>query len=171
MGGRPSKPTNLIEFEKKSHRTKAEIEHRKENEKAMYTGFGFKESDSVKKDIIAHKTFLFLKKLYNKIEFIDGLDEFIINRYCVLISECNQIETIISDIQKAIEQCEEVEPRLSLYGSYIKANAQLYKHREMSLKLEDRLLLNPASRIRAVPKTPPKKEESKMGGFVKNLRG
>jgi hypothetical protein len=48
----------------------------------------------------------------------------------------------------------------------------LHKTREMILKLEDRLFLNPVSRIKAIPKKPPEEEkESPMAQFLKRRAG
>ena len=53
-------------------------------EKSLYTGMDFRESPAIKLDPIAHKEFLRLRKLYKQIQYVDGLDEQIINRYCKL---------------------------------------------------------------------------------------
>jgi len=148
MAGRPSKPVQLIKLEGKSHRTKAELEHREKMEKALYTGTTFRESPAVKADPVAHKEFLRLKKLYKNIQFVDGLDEQMINRYCLLISQ----------EQKLMESGDDF--------------VALHKTREMILKLEDRLFLNPVSRIKAIPKKPPEEEkESPMAQFLKRRAG
>jgi hypothetical protein len=116
-------------------------------EKALYTGTTFKESPAVKADPVAHKEFLRLKKLYKNIEFVDGLDEQMINRYCLLISQ---------------------EQKLMESDDFL----ALHKTREMILKLEDRLFLNPVSRIKAIPKKPPEEEkESPMAQFLKRRAG
>jgi len=147
MAGRPSKPVQLLKIEGKSHRTKKELEHREKMEKALYTGTTFKESPAVKADPVAHKEFLRLKKLYKNIEFVDGLDEQMINRYCLLISQ---------------------EQKLMESDDFL----ALHKTREMILKLEDRLFLNPVSRIKAIPKKPPEEEkESPMAQFLKRRAG
>jgi phage terminase small subunit len=154
MAGRGSKPVQLIKLEGKSHRTKKELEHREQVEKSLYSGFSFKESPAVKSDPFAHKEFLRLKKLYKKIEYVEGLDEGIINRYCLIVSE---VETL----QNLIRKTDDVEAVISL-------DKQINKKRDMLLKLEDRLFLNPTARIRAIPKTPPEKEKkSAMGEFLK----
>jgi hypothetical protein len=148
MAGRPSKPVQLIKLEgNKDRRTKAELEFREKAERALYTGTTFKESPAVKADPVAHKEFLRLKKLYKNIQFVDGLDEQMINRYCLLISQ---------------------EQKLMESDDFL----ALHKTREMILKLEDRLFLNPVSRIKAIPKKPPEEEkESPMAQFLKRRAG
>ena len=146
MAGRPSKPVQLLKIEGKSHRTKKELEHREKAEKSLYTGTTFKESPAVRADPVAHREFLRLKKLYKNIQFVDGLDEQMINRYCLLISQ---------------------EQKLMESDDFL----ALHKTREMILKLEDRLFLNPTARIKAIPKKPPEeKKESPMAQFL-NRRG
>ncbi len=154
MAGRPSKPVQLIKLEGKSHRTKAELEHREKMEKALYTGMDFKESPAVKLDPVAHKEFLRLKKLYKQIEYVDGLDEQIINRYCKLVSQEQSIQEMISD-------AESNETKLELFK-------EINKTRDMLLKLEDQLFLNPTARVKSIPKTPSDdKKESPMAEFLK----
>jgi len=151
MPGRPSKPVQLIKLEgNKDRRTKAELEFREKMEQSLYTGTTFRESPAVKADPTAHKEFLRLKKLYKNIQFIDGLDEQLINRYCLLISQ----------EQRMVERNDPDE------------FVALHKTRELILKLEDRLFLNPVSRIRAIPKKPPEEEkESPMAKFLSRRVG
>jgi phage terminase small subunit len=155
MAGRPSKPVQLIKLEgNKDHRTKKELDFREKAEKALYTGTKFKESPAVKSDPVAHKEFLRLKKLYKDIEYIDGLDEQIINRYCLLVSQEHQLNEMIRN-------AESNEEKIGLFQ-------EVNKTRVMLLKLEDRLFLNPTARVKAIPKQPPdEKKESPMAEFLK----
>jgi len=147
MAGRRSKSTQLIRLEGKSHRTKAELEHREKAEKALYTGISFKESAAVKADPIAHREFLRLKKLYKNINYVDGLDEQLINRYCLLVSQEN-----------LLREANEFD--------------KLDKTRNMMLRLEKELYLTPAGRMRAIPKTPPdeSKEVDPMAALLASRR-
>lgn len=158
MAGRPSKPTQLIKLEGKSHRTKKELEHREKVEQALYTGIKFKESPAVKADPVAHKEFLRLKRLYKHIEYVDGLDQQIINRYCSLVSQ-------EQSIQEMINASDSNEEKIELFK-------QINKTRDAMLKLEDRLYLNPTARVKSIPKKPPeKKEESPMKQFINKRAG
>ena len=68
-----------------------------------------------------------------------------------------------------LDAVEEVSDRLKVYDLIHKANVALSKNKEMLIKLEDRLFLNPVARIRAVPKTPPKEEKpTGMAAFLAN---
>jgi phage terminase small subunit len=153
MAGRGSKPVQLIKLEGKSHRTKKELDHREKAEKSLYTGTSFKESPAVKSDPIAHKEFLRLKKLYKKIQYVDGLDEGIINRLCELVSRKHSIQLMIESAENNIE-------KLELFKEIRKVEADIRKD-------EDRLFLNPTARVKAIPKTPEEEnKKSKMSSFL-----
>ncbi len=172
MAGRPSKPVQLIKLEgNKDRRTKAELEYREKFEKSLYTGTTFKESPAVKEDPVAHKEFLRLKRLYKNIQYVDGLDEQIINRYCLMVSQESALTDAIADLKDSLKDCESVEERMLVYDNMAKLSTKLEKVRDMLLKLEDRLFLNPTARIKAIPKKPPEeKKESPMAQFL-NRRG
>lgn len=172
MAGRPSKPVQLIKLEGKSHRTKEELKHREKAEKSLYTGTTFKESPAVKADPIAHREFLRLKKLYKSIQYVDGLDEQIINRYCMLISQEQALAKMTERMRQDIDEVLEVEDRLRIYEAVAGVTDKVMKTRDMLLKLEDRLFLNPTARIKAIPKSPPEeKKESAMAQFLNRRAG
>ena len=160
MAGRTSKPTELILLEGKSHRTKAEIEYRKQAEETLYTGENFKETKQVKNNKVAHTEFLRLKRLYSKISFVDALDEQVINRYCLEISNQFRLEELLDKLEDKLDDAD-IEPKhlISLAKSISSILSNINKSKELLLKYEDRLFLNPAGRMRSIPKTPPKKEE------------
>lgn len=81
--GRGAKATEALS----GHRTKAELEARKQNESAMLTGCRCFERDSVKNNPVAHKEYQRLTKLLAKIGKNDALYGSAINRYCELYSE------------------------------------------------------------------------------------
>jgi phage terminase small subunit len=174
MPGRPSKPVQLIKLEgNKDRRTKAELEHREKFEKSLYTGTNFKESPEVKADPIAHKEFLRLKKLYKHIQYVDGLDEQIINRYCIMISQERSLQTTIKKLNEDIENADDFETRSELYKLLASLTTKLNQTRDMILKLEDRLFLNPTARVKAIPKKPPEDDAKKspMAEFLKRRAG
>lgn len=161
MAGRGSKPVQLIQLEGKSHRTKKELVHREKAEKSLYTGTNFKELPAVKSDPVAHKEFLKLKKLYKNIQYVDGLDEQIINRYCLLVSQENSLQEIIS-VKKGEA---EIDDLIEWYKA-------INKTRDSILKLEDRLFLNPTARVKAIPKTPSEdNKKSPMTDFLSRRAG
>lgn len=174
MPGRPSKPVQLIKLEgNKDRRTKAELEYRENFEKSLYTGTNFKESPEVKADPIAHKEFLRLKKLYKHIQYVDGLDEQIINRYCTMISQERSLQDTIKKLNEDIENADDFKTRSELYKLLSSLTTKLNQTRDMILKLEDRLFLNPTARVKAIPKKPPEDDAKKspMSEFLKRRVG
>jgi len=173
MAGRPSKPVQLIKLEgNKDHRTKAELEHREKAEKSLYTGTTFKESPAVKADPVAHREFLRLKKLYKSIQYVDGLDEQIINRYCMLISQEQALAKMMERMRQDIGEVEDVQDRLRIYESIAGVTDKTMKTREMLLKIEDRLFLNPTGRIKSIPKQPAEEpKQSAMAQFMQRRAG
>ena len=172
MAGRPSKPVQLIQLEGKSHRTKAELEHREKFEKTLYTGTTFRESPAVKSDPIAHKEFLRLKKLFKQIQYVDGLDEQIINRYCLMIAQEINLQALIEKMEDDVDNIEDPLDRFEAYKNINSMMTKVNQTRDMLLKLEDRLFLNPAARIKSIPKTPQEdKKESPMAAFLKQRAG
>lgn len=169
MAGRPSKPTELILYEGKSHRTKAEIGQRKQAEQSLYTGESFKESKAVKDNKTAHSEFIRLKRLYSKITYIDALDQQVINRYCLEISNQERLTSLLEKMESRIDEDDGIDTKdlIQLYKSISGVLTNIAKSKEMLLKYEDRLFLNPATRVRSIPKTPEKpKEQSGMAKFM-----
>jgi phage terminase small subunit len=165
MGGRPSKPTALIIAEGKSHRTKAELTVRETAEKSLYTGEPFREQQQVKDNAIAHAEFLRLKKLYKKISYVDALDQNIINRYCLEFAAIYDFQSHIERLKADLEMIENTAERIQLYEMIGKTYDRMNRSKAMLLKYEDRLLLTPTGRMRAIPKTPPP-DESEDSGFA-----
>ena len=163
-----SKSTELLLLEGKSHLTKAEIAYRQSVEKYLSTKDNmFFEQPRVKADKIAHQEFMRLRRLYGKIEFVESLDQQIINRYCLEVSSTQQLQDVLARLSIDLDVAAAMEDRLRIYDLIHKVNVAMSKNKEMLLKLEDRLFLNPAARLKAVPKTPPKEEkQSGMAGFM-----
>jgi len=159
-------------LENKSHRTKAEIKYRKQAEQALYTGEHFKELPQVKNNKIAHAEFLRLKRLYEKISYVDALDQQIINRYCLEVANTYAIQQLLDKLENDLEEAEEFNDRLKLYEAINKTMSAGDKSKALLLKYEDRLFLNPTTRIKSIPKTPEKKEEkSGMAAYREKRAG
>lgn len=154
---RPSKPVSI----NKKRLTKAEKEFRLEQESKLKTGNKLIAYDDVKNDKIAYKEFLRLRKMFVKLDFIDSLDEQIINRYCKEISRKNNIEVMLQKMQNKLN--EDSFMTNTQYSDICKSidslNKTITNINNMLLKYEDRLFLNPFSRMKAVPKTPPKESK------------
>ncbi|WP_158738636.1 P27 family phage terminase small subunit [Alteribacillus sp. YIM 98480] len=172
MAGRNSKPTQLIKLEgNKDRRTKAELEHREKAEKALYTGTTFREDPVTKEDPVAHKEFLRLRKLYKKIEFVDGLDQATINRYCQLKSQEHMLHDLYVGIKEHMETMPNIQKKMTMYDELKEVLSKQNQVRDKLLKLEDRLFLNPVARMRSIPKQPEeKKEKSPMANFLERKK-
>ena len=84
---RPSKPVAVLESEKKSHRTKAELEQREKGEAALLSGKRCFERECVRANPVAHKEYQRLIKLMRAIGKDDALYAPEYNRYSELFSE------------------------------------------------------------------------------------
>jgi phage terminase small subunit len=159
MAGRHAKPIELHLQQGGKHLTKSEIETRQAQEQKLKSGVSkYRPSDKVMQSPIAISMFKKLKKLYKDIDYIEKLDENIINRYCLLTAEADEIETRIVNLNGLINKCENDTDRIGYYKIISSSEITLNKINDMILKLEDRLFLNPVSRIKNVPKKPEQKE-------------
>lgn len=159
-----AKPTNLLRLEGRGHRTKAELEYRERGEQALAVEGEILESAQVREDKDAHREFLRLKRLYAGIEFVGPLDQQALNMYCLEVADVGRAREELARLRGEQRQADTREERETLGSEIRRASVALYKSKELLLKYEDRLFLNPAARIRAVPKTPPKEE--KTGGIA-----
>lgn len=168
MGGRPAKPVQLHLLNgNKRHLTKEEIAARQRQEAKTRSGIKiYKPSSQVENDPAALAMFKKLKKLYKSIEFVEGLDENIINRYCLLHSEYVQIRDVRQGLSAKYEELDAIEEKLRLSEHLSELDKRLDKKMDLLLKLEDRLFLNPTARVKNVPKKePPKVDPLANKGF------
>lgn len=183
MAGRPSKPASVLESEKKSHRTKAELDARKKAEAELLTGEEMQEFPEVKANAIAHKEFVRLKKLLAKIGKSDALHEGIINRYSLLRAECVDLEkkrdsfadslaelkTEYTDGDSGLEASEYYGLVLKMQNNFIALDKQVQSKRGMMLNIEKENLLTIASALRSVPKSPTdNKQDDPMAELLKS---
>jgi len=169
LGGRPSKPTSLILLEGKSHRTKAEIAKRKEAEKALVTGHPMKEWPATKQDPVAHLHWIRMSKLYRAIGKNDALVEATMNRYCMLLSECESAEKEdqrlhglaekLEDCQNEMEFADYIKLATEINKSIAKNQSTLQNKRKMLLGIEKENIMTLAAQMRSIPKQPDKNEK------------
>ena len=168
MAGRPPKPFTVLSSEGKSHRTKAELAQRKNEEQALLTGQKLKESREVKENPVAHKEFRRVIKLLETIKKNDAIYEQSINRYCLMIAECAEINEKREEMWKNIKILEEHQSEfedvkqyfdllISLQKNALALDKQLQSKRSMLLSLEKENAMTIASALRSIPKTPEKK--------------
>lgn len=173
---RPPKPFSVIVGEKKSHRTKAELEQRKKAEEELLTGVPLRVRPEVKNNPIALKEFNRLNKLLKKIGKNDAIYEVIINRYCIIFAECydfeNKRESFYQDLEELTddknaivfhenEDGKEVgEVSISSYykmkhnmqKSIIDLDKQVQAKRKMLMDIEKENLMTIAAALRNIPK-------------------
>ncbi len=98
MPTRP-KAAAILESEKKSHRTKAEMDQKKNAEKELVTGRPLRERPEVAANKIAHAEFLRVNKLLKLVGKNDAIIETVINRYCLLQAECAEYQDMIASFR------------------------------------------------------------------------
>lgn len=161
--GRPPKPVSVIEAEGKSHRTKAELEHRKKAEASLMTGIALKEWQEVKDNLIAHKEFMRVVKLLKVIGKNDDLHASVINRYCLLRAETYEFEDkreyfykkmVELDELEDIDSAERLKIQMGLSSNIIKMDQQVMNKRKMMFDIEKENLMTIAGALRSIPKNP-----------------
>lgn len=176
---RPSKPIALV----KGHRTKAEIETRKKAENSLVTNKKMKEWTETKDDPVAHKHFLKINRLFKAIEKNDALNEPTINRYCLMLSECQKYEEEDKRLKRLMDELEENwEEKNMEFDQYIKTTLKINKQiqandrllmskRRMLLDIEKESIMTIASQLRSIPKKPEEKKKSEMAAFLAKRSG
>lgn len=175
----PPKPFTVLKAEKKSHRTKAELKQREEEEKALVTGKALRERPEVKNNAIAHKEFLRLNGLLKAIKKNDAIYEGVINRYCLIYAECfeleerkNKFHTLIQEIREAFKEFSDdmdIETKAGFLLELSKELAKISKSmndidkliqqkRKMLFDIERENILTIASALRSIPKKADKQE-------------
>lgn len=176
----PTKPVNVIELEKKSHRTKKEKEQRKQAEESLLSGKSLREREEVRVNPFAHKEFLRISKLLEKMEKNDAIYEPVINRFCLIQAECREMEErreefceLIKELRETFREAVgelEAEGKAELLleftreiarmtSSMINCDKQIQTKRKMLLDIEKENIMTIASALRSVPKKVKDEEE------------
>ncbi len=158
------KPIALV----KGHRTKAEIEQRKQAESLLVTGSSMREWPETRDNPVSHKYWLRLKKLYAAIDKNDALLEPVLNRYCVLLAECDSAQTedvrlhkLLDDLyerNKEIDASDYFDMVIALNKQVLDNSKLLDSKRRMLLAIEKDNLMTLVSQMRAIPKKPEEKK-------------
>ena len=165
---RPPKPVIILENEKRSHRTKAELEQRAAAESKSLSRVRMREFPSVRADPVAHKEFKRIQALLRKIDKDDDLYGGVINRYCQLKSECLQMEEKREAFYEAVgkldarfydsenggglDETEFYSLQIKLQKAVIDCDKQVQAKRRMMLDIEKENVMTVASSLRAIPK-------------------
>ena len=188
--GRNAQPIELLMAKGKKHLTKAEIEERKNNEIKVGTNKLICPS-YVKNDSIAYKKWEEIIKIYKDIDFVSSGDVGLLSRYCMTFSEyedllkkrkkINVLEYDFEEIEMtkevlseelSIRQLNNLIKKINFVTStdgIISIDREIDKKSDMLIKMEDRLFLNPLSKVKNVPKQVKSEEEpesrwTKFGG-------
>lgn len=180
---RAGKPVKLLKLEGKSNKTKAELEHREKEEAALLTGKTFRAWPEVRADEVARKEFNRLRRLLKTIEKDDALYEGIINRYCLLHSECFQIEERVNRLieeqdrltesytNKEIKGEDYFEFQSDLSKQMLSWDSKLMEKRRMMLQIEKENVMTILSSLRAIPKKEPEVTgQSAMADYLHRKR-
>jgi phage terminase small subunit len=161
--GRRAQPVDIIKSKGKSHHlTKEEIKKRKSSE----VKFKNKKLDApvyVKNDTVAFSKWKELVAIYKEIEFVSAPDAGSLARYCKHHSEylnlivdrekIQNIEIDFNEYQMSLPQfIQEGIDRVFKLDPLLKIENLINKKSQLLITLEDRLFLNPVSRIKNVPK-------------------
>ena len=181
---RPSKPVALVE----GHRTKDELELRREEESALLTHVPMQAQFIKKSHKTAAKEFERIKSLLAKIGKDDALYEQAINMHCLLVEECEQIQETRNqftdskaELQKDYDENRTGDPEADgmkateyykllaeLSKSVINCDRQLMQKRKMILDIDKENVLTVQSALRSIPKKPEKKKKSGMAAFMEH---
>lgn len=168
---RTPKTAEILENEKKSHKSAKEIEDRKEVEKSLLTGIKIRKFKEVKKNKIANSEFNRVQKLLEAIEKNDDLYSNVINRYCILKAECEDFENKRESFYLQIEKLEEeydsgnIEPKEyfrlvnAIQRNVVDMDKQIQNKRKMMFDIEKENLMTVAAALRSVPKAASTKDD------------
>ena len=160
---RPSKTTDVLKAEGKSHRTKAELAAREAAEKAFATGKAAKARHEVKINPEAYKEFKRVTSLLSAVGKNDALFESIINRYCLLQSECSGLISTRAQFEKnlaALLEDDEIDAdskyrlMVKMQQNILDIDKDMQSKRKMILDIEKECSLTINAAMRTVPKQP-----------------
>lgn len=177
--GRPSKPAAVIEAEKVSHRTKAELEARRNAESGLLSNKKLQERREVRENRIAHAEFGRVSKLMKAIGKDDALYSSGINTYCLLYAEIGELSEqmktlvqtaemlrgafgrIVDNPEYTVEPTEIISFEKSftrLISQQLNISAMIDKKRKMMLEIDKENVMTISAALRSIPKQPEKKE-------------
>ncbi len=175
---RPSKPAAVIEAENKSHRTKAELNARKESESGLLSKKKLQERSEVKNNKIAHSEFQRVSKLMKAIGKDDALYSSGINTYCMLYSEIAALGEQLEILNKTADMLRETFERIidgerdieineiiqfeksftKLVAQRLSISSAIDHKRKMMLDIDKENVMTISAALRSIPKQPEKKE-------------
>ena len=181
------KPYSVLTTEKKSHMTKKQLEKRKSEEEKLSSKKSMKMWPTTKKNLIAAKEFRRVKKLLEDIDKDDALYEAVINRYCIIKAEVEELEGRSEELYQLIEKLEKafddassevpVSERMEMLMEFTREITRLMSciagidkdiqtKRKMLFDIEKENVMTVAAALRAIPK-----KEEKEDPLLQILKG
>ncbi len=185
---RPSKPVAVIEAEGVSHRTKAELESRKNAEESLLSNKELFERPEVVNNDIAHAEFQRVAELMRAIGKDDALYSSGINTYCLVYSEISELNEQKAMLDETMEMLKSSFERLEddpagapsadqiiqfeksftrLVSQRLSLCTTIDKKRKMMLDLDKEYCMTLSAALRSIPKQP----EKTQSALVKVLFG
>lgn len=149
MSGRNTIPIELsLINNNKGHRTQKVIKDRIKAEKRMQIGDKyFKPPEKILNNNVAYSKWNELVEIYTEFNFVTSSDIGTIEKYCLTYAEYYYLLECKKELQNKIPDI------IELYQTIdkLKIDHNINKKLDILIKYEDRLLLNPSSRIKNVP--------------------
>lgn len=167
---RPPVPIDIA----KGHRTIAEKKARIRREADLLTGSAFQEWPEIRANLIAHKRFAKTKNLFASNGKDDALLEPIINRYCLMLAECDDLTSIMSDAMDDVKQLMnddsieflvKLEMKDRIMSRYFVANKNVVTKRKMLLDIEKENGMTLLSQLRTTTKKPKEEKRDDSGAM------
>ena len=186
---RPSKPAAIIEAEKKSHRTKAELDTRKNAESGLLSKKRLQERKEVAENKIAHTEFLRVSKLMKAIGKDDALYSSGINTYCMLYAEIGELHDQMQILDQTADMLRETFGKLRedpaahvdtdniirfetaftrLVSQRLNISSMIDKKRKMMLEIDKENVMTISAALRSIPKQPEKKENPLLAALTED---
>ena len=162
--GDKQEPAHVFEFAKKRHRSNKEIEDR-ENRQIKIDDKELVLPLSVKRDKVALKKWKYLVSIYSTIDNVAVADSDIIAQYCLCHSELEELLKTKTSIEKDLKTQDKT--TLEIFKELTKSNIDnmINKKRDALNKIGGKILLDPTSRMKAVPAKAPEKPKTGLEKF------
>lgn len=174
---RPKKAVSTID-NSVSRKTKGELEQRKKAEESLLSKEKLFERETVKKNLPAHKEYLRVKKLLEKIDKADALYGAVLNRYCELYGEIityeerrKKLNVTIDELENKFNNLEDVDyDEVYSFGKMLsqliaqvnKVDSLIMQKRKMMFDIEKENCMTVSSALRTIPREPTKAVENPL---------
>jgi hypothetical protein len=168
---RPPVPIDIA----RGHRTIAEKKARLRREADLITGSALQEWSEVRENKVAHTRFTKIKNLLASIGKDDAMLEPIINRYCLIIAECYDLETKRESLNNDLDELSEhrsemdfvsyISKKSDINNLILKCDLILQTKRKMLLDIEKESGMTMLSQLRTTTKKPKEEKHDDSGAM------